>query len=323
VCGGQKSKYFLFVRHGGRFVRQGGRLPQELWDQIGEEINCRFRHIKASIIFGFKLGDPIIKHESLWMTLFDSDKWLKYGAELGIDFVLVGADLDEYYGIENDKSHKNERQKEMKRKKKRTYMTLAAYSQSDRSLHTILHEERLLFFDCLNRHYVYKSGEVIFECGITLNVTHLMTSPQKLLLGDPLLLFNTKKTKEKVKTFYSFWGDPEKLLRSSVRDNLRFSDCLPFLELYLWCPGRNVRMEVEMRARKNLILHDVLENDVNEYIFAHRETCLGWSRYRENKTNEKGFKFKSYETHYEKGLIFMDWDPEPQPFLSSVHTVPP
>lgn len=77
--------------------------------------------------------------------------------------------------------------------------------------------QREAFFASLMEHKFNKAkDEILFDCGITLNVSQVLNECDKVSMANPRMLFHKKK----LRTTYCFWEDRERKLRAVERPHI-------------------------------------------------------------------------------------------------------
>jgi hypothetical protein len=123
-------------------------------------------------------------HQMLWDSIFGDYKWLNDIVEdFGANPILVGTRL----------------------KSKSGYMVLLSGDISGDVTYT-----KDFFFSSLKPHkYIECTGEIILNCGITLNIADILHCPETIPVDIQKLLCD----RDEPRSTYSFWKDPDCALR--------------------------------------------------------------------------------------------------------------
>jgi hypothetical protein len=171
---------------------------QEIWDDIASYLPA-FSAANAAKEFRFKRTITQRTHHLLWHSIFKDEIWLQLAVEKhNVNPVLIGPNLHPVY-------NKTDKQGGV-------YMVLLADD-----MHGDLCYEREAFFASLQQHKFNKAKEeILFDCGITLNVSQVLRGCEIVRMANPRMLFNKKK----LRTTYCFWEDREKKLRTVKRPDI-------------------------------------------------------------------------------------------------------
>jgi hypothetical protein len=183
----------------------GNKIPQEIWDIITIQLPA-FDASNAARTLGFKLQPRQEKQSRLWNTIFRDSTWISEATiKYGLNPVLIGRDLHDYYSIETLKSQV-------------LYLVLVAGDPPDD-----VPFKRDLFLESLRPHKLHSNTmEVDFKSGITLNVASIYQTDTYLDPGvvsvKPQRLFSNEQ--DRLQTAYMYWQDSEPKLRVLGRDGV-------------------------------------------------------------------------------------------------------
>jgi hypothetical protein len=171
---------------------------QEIWDDIASYLPA-FSAANAARAFHFKRTITQQTHYLLWHSIFKDEVWLQLAAkEHNVNPVLIGPNLHPLHNKTN--------------KQGGVYLVLLAGD-----VHGDLRYEREAFFASLQEHKFNEAkDEILFDCGITLNVSQVLRGCNIVKMANPRMLFNKKK----LRTTYCFWEDKEKMLRAVKRPHI-------------------------------------------------------------------------------------------------------
>jgi hypothetical protein len=133
-------------------------------------------------------------------------------------------------------------------------------------MHGDLCYEREAFFASLQRHKFNEAKEeILFDCGITLNVSQVLRGCEIVRMANPQMLFNKKK----LRTTYCFWEDRVKKLKTVKRPHIigiggeitRVKEISPIF---------SIRLSSSNRLAQNQIFMDYTNARVTP-IFKHNE----------------------------------------------------
>jgi hypothetical protein len=144
---------------------------QEIWDDIASYLPA-FSAANAAQSFRFKRTTTQRTHQLLWQTIFKNEIWLQLAVEThNVNPVLVSPSLHPVYNRTN--------------KRGGVYMVLLA-----NDIHGELCCETKAFFASLQRHEFNEvKQEISFDCGITLNVSQVLTGCEVIKMANPRMLF--------------------------------------------------------------------------------------------------------------------------------------
>ncbi|KAF2181295.1 hypothetical protein K469DRAFT_692165 [Zopfia rhizophila CBS 207.26] len=136
------------------------------------------------------LSSNQMAHDFLWKAIFKDESWLQLANIFHINPVLLGPDLQDYCNGT----------------KKTAYMVLLVDDRSGD-----LRYDKDEIFDSLQEKHKYNKAtkEVIFDCGITLNVTQIVMGCDEIEMDKLERLFE----KNKLRTTYSTWVDRQNAFR--------------------------------------------------------------------------------------------------------------
>ncbi|KAF2181266.1 hypothetical protein K469DRAFT_692141 [Zopfia rhizophila CBS 207.26] len=213
-----------------------------------------------------------IAHESLWGAIFKDGKdgkdesWLQLTVnEFHVSPVLLGPDLHGYCNGT----------------KKTAYMVLLV---DDRSGDLQFKKDTL--FNSLQNEHVYDEAtqEVRFDCGITLNVTQVVTECDEIEMDNLERLFE----KNKLRTTYSIWVDCQKEFGIIEPPSIIWIEKLergsPLFCLNLSIPGQPLQQQIFVKPHTPKFMPIVKDNEA----FNHEE-------YFKDFTYEKALKSEHSE----------------------------
>ena len=174
------------------------KISQELWDVIAYNMPA-FDAMSAAQALGFKLQPRQKKQGQLWNAIFLDSTWIAEATiKLGLNPVLIGRDLHDYYSIETLKV-------------RALYLVLVVGDPAGN-----IQFDRDLFLESLRPHNFHiNTMEVYFESGITLNVANVYqvkTFPDPGYVSvRPQRLFTDQQGR--LQTAYVYWQDNQPILR--------------------------------------------------------------------------------------------------------------
>jgi hypothetical protein len=114
-----------------------------------------------------------------------------------------------------------------------------------------LHHEKSLFFDSLQKYEYNKDGDLLFDCGITLNITQVLTDCEEIEMRNLRGLFPRKE----LQTKYCFWDDKERKLRTTKHpvgiggEITKRKNITPICCLKLHLPGKPMQQQIFQMPR--------------------------------------------------------------------------
>ena len=157
------------------------KISQELWDMVADNLPALSASYAATA-FDFRLRPQQQRHAAIWDAIFQDPTWICKANDTGYEPVLMGKDLDRCW--RNDVSPPES-----------PYLVLLANPFQSRS-------ERKLFLQSLRGYKAQGNhGELHLNSGVTLNVTHLYDSNNRL----PVKISDLFDRYKRVRIAVLFW----------------------------------------------------------------------------------------------------------------------